>query len=57
MAKPWNKLSDSEKIERLRRELDDLIARFDAAGGAFDDLYARVKSLEERAPGKPAKKP
>ena len=57
MAKPWDKLNDSEKIERLRQELDDAIRRLNAYGAGFDDLYSRLKALEDRVALEPAEKP
>ena len=57
MAKPWDKLSDGEQIERLREELDTTVKHINALGVGLDDLYERVKKLEDRASQEPGKKP
>jgi hypothetical protein len=33
----------------MKRVIDDLAKRMDAAGLGFDDVYARLKKLEEQA--------
>jgi hypothetical protein len=58
MAKTWDQLTQAEKIEVLRSDIertmtavnqlrDDLARQVRASGAGFDDLYARLKTVEE----------
>lgn len=55
MAKTWEELSVAERLELLRSDIaktmdvvNYLSRRVDASGAAFDDLYARLKAVEDR---------
>jgi hypothetical protein len=57
MARSWQELTQSEKIEELRKDIErtmtainKITRQLTAVGLAFDDLYARMKVVEARLP-------